>query len=50
VNGRSRCGEGKTFSGPEEVRMAYDAGEVHIQARIKCRVEGTMYETTVGRV
>ncbi|MCB9528183.1 MAG: DNA-directed RNA polymerase subunit beta' [Myxococcales bacterium] len=43
-------GEGKVFSGPEEVRMAYDAGEVHIQARIKCRVRGKLYDTTVGRI
>ncbi len=43
-------GTGKAFSGPDEVRMAYDAGEVHIQAGIKCRIGGKLYETTVGRV
>jgi DNA-directed RNA polymerase subunit beta' len=43
-------GEGKTFSGRDEVRMAYDAGEVALHARINCRVDGAMYKTTVGRV
>ena len=43
-------GEGKTFSGREEVRMAFDAGHVALQARIKCRLEGEMHETTTGRV
>ena len=42
-------GAGKTFSGPEEVRMAYDAGEVELQAIIKCRIDGKVYDTTVGR-
>ncbi len=43
-------GEGKVFSGPEEVRMAYDSGEVALQARIKCRLDGEVQETTTGRV
>jgi DNA-directed RNA polymerase subunit beta' len=43
-------GEGRTFSGPDEVRMAFDNGEVHLQAKIKCRLDGTRVETTVGRV
>ncbi len=30
-------GEGKIFSSPEEVRMAFDAGEVEIHARVKVR-------------
>ena len=30
-------GEGKIFASPEEVRMAYDAGEVEEHARIKVR-------------
>ncbi len=47
-------GEGKVFANPEEVRMAYDAGEVDIHAAIKVRLrengrEG-LVETTVGRV
>jgi DNA-directed RNA polymerase subunit beta' len=43
-------GEGKVFSSPEEVRMAYDTGEVDLQARIRARIKGKIYETTVGRV
>ena len=43
-------GEGKIFSSIEEVRMAYDCGEVGIHARISIRIEGKMYNTTVGRV
>ncbi len=42
-------GEGKVFSGPEEVRVAYDAGEVDLQARIQVRIEGRRHQTTVGR-
>ena len=38
------------FSSPEEVRLAYDQGEVHLQARIPVRIEGKIHETTVGRV
>ena len=43
------------FSSPEEVRMAYDAGEVELHARIRCRVENAegaleVVDTTVGRV
>ena len=38
------------FSDPGEVRMAYDAGEVDLHARIKCRVQGELADTTVGRV
>jgi DNA-directed RNA polymerase subunit beta' len=34
----------------DEVRMAYDHGEVHLQAAIKVRMDGEMVETTVGRV
>ena len=43
-------GEGKIFYGPEEVRIAYDAGQVDLQARIKVRFDGRLVETTVGRV
>ena len=49
---RSRAfalGEGKIFSDPDEVRMAYDSGIVHLQAKIKCRVDGELVDTTVGR-
>ncbi len=43
-------GEGKVFSGFDEVRAAYDSGEVHLQARVKARIDGQIVETTVGRV
>jgi len=43
-------GEGKVFSNPEEVRIAYDATEVDLHARIKVRLDGEVVETTVGRV
>ncbi|MFT7581299.1 MAG: DNA-directed RNA polymerase subunit beta', partial [Myxococcota bacterium] len=42
-------GEGRVFSSPDEVRVAYDAGYVGLQAAVKCRIDGKMYETTVGR-
>ncbi|MGE5252882.1 MAG: DNA-directed RNA polymerase subunit beta', partial [Planctomycetaceae bacterium] len=47
-------GEGRIFSSPEEVRMAYDAGEVDLQAAVKVRL-GTngsreLVSTTVGRI
>ncbi|MDP2600919.1 MAG: DNA-directed RNA polymerase subunit beta', partial [Deltaproteobacteria bacterium] len=43
-------GEGKALSSPEEVRIAYDAGEIDLQAKIRCRIHGKLQETTVGRV
>ena len=43
-------GEGKTFSNPDEVRIAYDQGQVNLQAHIRLRRDGSIVETTVGRV
>jgi DNA-directed RNA polymerase subunit beta' len=43
-------GEGKVFSSPDEVRMAYDAEEVDLHARIRVRMDGSLTETTVGRI
>jgi len=43
-------GEGRIFSGPEEVRVAYDAGELDLHAAIKVRMEGKLVDTTTGRV
>jgi len=43
-------GEGKVFSNVEEVRVAYDANEIDIHARIKVRIDGDLVDTTVGRV
>jgi DNA-directed RNA polymerase subunit beta' len=43
-------GEGKVFSNPEEVGIAHDAGELDLHASIKVRIDGSMEETTTGRV
>jgi DNA-directed RNA polymerase subunit beta' len=49
-------GEGKVLSCPDEVRIAYDADELDLQAKIKVRIEPVagqpprLVETTVGRV
>jgi DNA-directed RNA polymerase subunit beta' len=43
-------GEGKIFSSPEEVRSAYDAGEIDIHAKITVRIKGKRYQTTTGRM
>ncbi len=43
-------GEGKVFSNSEEVRIAYDANQVDLHARIKVRLDGEIVETTVGRI
>jgi len=38
------------YASPEEVRLAFDQGEVDLQARIPVRIDGKIYQTTVGRV
>jgi DNA-directed RNA polymerase subunit beta' len=43
-------GEGKIFADPEEVVMAYDAGEVDLHAKVKVRIGGSIVDTTTGRV
>lgn len=43
-------GEGRVFSSPEEVRVAYDSGELDLHAAIKVRIQGEMVETTTGRI
>jgi DNA-directed RNA polymerase subunit beta' len=40
----------RVFSSPEEVRVAFDQREVHLQQPIIVRVDGAKIETTVGRV
>ncbi|MGZ3705856.1 MAG: DNA-directed RNA polymerase subunit beta', partial [Bdellovibrionota bacterium] len=42
-------GEGRTFSSPMEVNYAHSVGELDIHARIKCRIQGKIHDTTVGR-
>ncbi len=43
-------GHNKTFSSAEEACIAYDHGQVHLQAMIKVRIDGKIVETTMGRV
>ena len=43
-------GEGRIFSGPDEVRVAYDSAEVELQAKVKVRLNGELVDTTIGRV
>ncbi|MEW6275398.1 MAG: DNA-directed RNA polymerase subunit beta' [Bacillota bacterium] len=43
-------GEGKVFKDPEEAIMAYENGALHLQAKIKVRRDGSLLETTVGRL
>ena len=42
-------GEGKIFSSIEELRSAFDLGNVHIHAKIKININGNVEKTTVGR-
>ncbi len=42
-------GEGKSFASPVEVRFAYDTGVVDLQTKIRCRIQGIIHQTTVGR-
>jgi len=44
------AGEGRRFASPEEVRVAYDAGAIDLQAAIKVRMDGQIVDTTTGRV
>jgi len=43
-------GEGGIFASPQEVRMAYDAGELDLHAAIKVRLHGKIEETSTGRI
>ena len=47
---KNQKGEGITFSSLEEVRSAFDSGEVALHARIKVRIDGEVYDTTTGRI
>ncbi len=42
-------GHGRLFSSEDEVRLAWELGEVHLQAPISCSIDGKIYNTTVGR-
>ncbi|MFH0779121.1 MAG: DNA-directed RNA polymerase subunit beta' [Candidatus Eisenbacteria bacterium] len=43
-------GQGKYFSGVDEVRAAYEEGETTLHAKIKVRINGETLATTAGRV
>lgn len=45
-----KLGEGHSFCTAEEAILAYDAGQIHLQAKIKLKVDGMLAETTVGRL
>ncbi len=47
---KGALGEGKTFAGPEDVRIAYDAGHLSEHAKIKVRIDGEFVDTTAGRI
>src|SRR6478735_7359224 len=38
------------FSSPQEVRLAYDHGELDLQASIRVRIDGELVPSTAGRV
>ncbi|MCI5064931.1 DNA-directed RNA polymerase subunit beta' [bacterium] len=43
-------GEGRVFSGFEELHLAWESGDIDLQAKVKCRIKGDIFDTTVGRV
>jgi DNA-directed RNA polymerase subunit beta' len=43
-------GTGRVFSSAEEVRVAYDQGEVDLQAAVVVRINSERVDTTIGRV
>lgn len=40
----------RAYASPREVRIAYDAGELDLHAEIKVRINGSIEQTTTGRV
>jgi len=43
-------GEGRLYANPNEVRIAFDAGELDLHAAIRVRLDGKIEDTTPGRV
>ncbi|MBN1648438.1 MAG: DNA-directed RNA polymerase subunit beta' [Spirochaetales bacterium] len=43
-------GEGRYFASPEDIILALEAKAVDYQAVCKVKINGTMYETTAGRI
>ncbi len=56
IERKYRDGEGMMFADPEEARIAYDAGEVDLHARVRVRMSMTpdgepqLVDTTPGRI
>ncbi len=50
VPGRKKGDMRGIYSDHEEVQMAYDNGEVELHSNIRCRVDGKLMDTTVGRI
>ena len=44
------AGENKAYSSSDEVWLAWQSGETHLQAKIRCRIDGKLENSTVGRV
>jgi len=47
---QSVVGEGKIFSSPKEVIVAYNDGRIDLHAKIKVRINGELIETSTGRI
>ena len=43
-------GEGRVFSSPNEALIALESGAVHLQAKVRCRIDREIIDTTVGRL
>jgi DNA-directed RNA polymerase subunit beta' len=43
-------GEGRVFASPNEALIALESGAVHLQAKVRCRIDAEIIETTVGRL
>ncbi|HOD75872.1 MAG TPA: hypothetical protein PKJ17_07590, partial [Syntrophorhabdaceae bacterium] len=50
IDRKYRRGENKIFADSEEVRVAYDSGEIDLHARVRVRLNGEMVNTTPGRI
>lgn len=42
-------GEGKIFGSVEEANLAHEFREIHLQAKVKIRIDGEIIETSLGR-
>ncbi len=43
-------GDGKYFANPAEAKLAYERRLISLNTRVKVRIEGKPYETSVGRI